>query len=493
MGPKRLGRTIPACRLRACTFILVWACVGLASTLGEDGQAVSAQADLFARAKLEPGKEITVQDPQTGGVGHWILYLPSNYSSDKKWPVIFAYHGLGQQPGVYPFVSLTDGRGYVVVGMEYVDREVREPQVERNIPNLKRIHDLLATRIGIDEKFEFIGGGSQGGFRASDYAEASIDTWAGIIILAAGRGVNATANPLKDSKYAGKAIFLGAGENDANLELARVANDFYKARGADVTLKVFPGLGHAVDDKDPTLKTWLWDHGPGVKANDEFAAASKAQKGGKLGKALSLYMDLALEQRLGEKAASAKSSADPISAGAEKALADAEELLKAGKVARAFSVLTAAAKTYDGSEWGEKLSSRLTQLGKDPALRSQLDQAKIDADADAAEAAALSLEKTGDYQGAIKAYRGYVVAFPRSHRFAEVRSHLQTIENDSNVQRHIASKQADSDCKAWLSLARNYIDSNQPDRARVYLQKVIDTYPGTSYADTAAKLLSTLN
>ena len=70
---------------------------------------------------------------------------------------------------------------------------------------------------------------------------------AGIVILEAGRGVDALVHSAEASKYHGKPIYIGDGEKDANLPMAREAEKFYKDHGADVTLEVFKGIGHATD------------------------------------------------------------------------------------------------------------------------------------------------------------------------------------------------------------------------------------------------------
>lgn len=448
------------------------------------------QSVQLAQAKVEPGHVLKIGDPLTGGSGYWMLYIPSDYVPARKWPVIFNYHGLGNQPTAEPFKSLTDGKGFIVVGMEYEDREIRMPQVEKNLPNLLRIRDALSKKVQMDEKLLFIGGVSQGGFRSADYGEASLDTWAGMIILAAGRGVDAFSHPERNPRYGGKPIFIGVGEKDGNLPGAKVSAEFYASRGADVTLEIFPGLGHAVDEKNAKLKHWLAEHGPLLAVNTNLAAARADEKSGKLGEAYVLYQAAGRDAEPGEQADSAKASAAAIAKNAEEALTAAESLLAAGKNAEGITALTACAKAYAMSEWGDKAKARMVALLNDPAIAGQLAQATIDAAADAAEKAAAGAEKAGDFKRAIAAYQAYVTAYPKSHRIAEVREHLKSLAGNAAIQSAIVSEKAETDCKAWLSMAQSSIDSGLPDRARAYLQKVIDHYPRTPYAETAKHKLA---
>jgi len=49
-------------------------------------------------------------------------------------------------------------------------------------------------------------------------------------------------------------------------------------------------------------------------------------------------------------------------------------------------------------------------------------------------------------------------------------------------------KDADSNCKQWLSLARNYIRAGMPEKAIPYLKQVIEQYGDTDYAKQAREL-----
>jgi hypothetical protein len=70
-------------------------------------------ADPLAELTVTPGKVTKVIDPLTGGSGYWLLYLPKDYSPNRKWPVIFCYHGLSVPPTCYPFDTATGQKGYI--------------------------------------------------------------------------------------------------------------------------------------------------------------------------------------------------------------------------------------------------------------------------------------------------------------------------------------------------------------------------------------------
>ena len=443
------------------------------------------------QAKFEPGQEVKIKDPLTGGAGYWVVYVPSDYVPTRKWPVIFTYHGLGLAPTTGPFRNATDGKGYVVVGMEYEDAVVREPQTKRNVDNLSRIRTLISKSLPVDERLLFLGGFSQGGFRSTDYGEARMDTWAGLIVLLAGRGVDAEAR--KDvPNFKGKPIFIGDGDKDEYFPLAEQARDYYTRHGATVTFEPFRGMGHAVDENDPTFRDWLKEHGPLVEVRDGLAAATAAEGSGKLGSAYAAYQAVAEMADAGPEHDRATSAAQAIATKAQRVLDEAEADLAGQKFADGTRVLMANVKAYSGCEWGEKIDARLKELRTDPAIQSQIAQAKSDAAADLMERQAAMAEREADYKRAIALLQSYVTSYARSHRIAEVRVHLAKLRADKKVQSLIATEQRDADCKGWLGMARNYTDSERPDLAKRYFQKVIDTYPDTPYAQTARKELAAM-
>ena len=445
--------------------------------------------DILAGIKLEPGKSAKITDPQTGGNGYWLVYLPKDYNPNRLWPIIYCYHGHNGEPTVYPFEQLTDGKGFIIIGMEYLDREAGG-RPDPDLPNLQRIHDLLARHVALYEQVQFIGGFSQGGWSTSKLAEPNPDHWAGLIILGAGRG-----SSMRDPQVKSKPIFIGIGEMDPSNAAAKTATDYYKQHDADVTFEEFKGLAHAVDTNDAPLKQWLTTiaaktAGAVVKMKTGMAAAGAAEKKGHLGEALTLYQSVARDG--GDDAASAKAKADEISATADKAFASVEQALTEKRWTDAMRLLASGDATYAGSPIGDKFKARLESVRADPAIKSQIAAARADADAQATESAAQSAEKLGDYKRAIAIYERYVADFSTQPHLPEIRDHLAALKADKTIQAAIASKGADDQCKSWLSMADNYIQSGYPDKARPLLQKIVDEYPDTTYAKTAKKELAEL-
>jgi predicted esterase len=232
--------------------LAAWTSFPAQFSFAADKQAKTAAAPPD-KSVAEPGKIVEVDDPQTG---KWKYWVPKDYTPDRSWPIIYCYHGMGQTAVVWPFRNLTDRVGFILVGMEYVKSSRTAAQrTDDELANLKRIHNLLAKRLQINDRRQFIGGFSMGGWWTSVIAEKEPTLFAGVIILGAGRP---GGNP---PKMTGLPIFIGIGENDPSRQGAEVAAAFYRGKGAAVTLEIFKGRDHSVDTDNAVLKTWLKNHG----------------------------------------------------------------------------------------------------------------------------------------------------------------------------------------------------------------------------------------
>ena len=206
------------------------------------------------KSAVEPGKIVEIDDPQTG---KWKYWVPKDYTPDRSWPIIYCYHGMGQTAVVWPFRNLTDRVGFILVGMEYVKPVgTARQRTEDELANLKRIHNLLAKRLQINDRRQLIGGFSMGGWWTSLIAEKEPTLFAGVVILGSGRA--GSRNP---PRMTGLPVFIGIGENDPSRQAAEVAAKSYRSQGAAVTLEIFKGRDHSVDTDNAVLKTWLDNHG----------------------------------------------------------------------------------------------------------------------------------------------------------------------------------------------------------------------------------------
>lgn len=436
------------------------------------------------QATFAAGKETKILDPKTGGVGWYVVYVPKDYTPEREWPTIFNYHGKNNDPKSWPFKELTDGQGYIVVGMEYLNRE-NTSDVEAEVANLERIRAFVGAKLRLNPKLIFMGGFSQGGWSTSSFSNLYMDQLAGLVIMGAGGSPGSQGAKL----LPGKPVFVGVGEKDDANKNARGASDAYTAKGATVTFEEFKGLAHSVDTNNKPLKDWLLKWGPqnGMIASLNLGRA--AEKAGKLGEAYNLYLATSKMSGGEEAAALAKAISDP----AEKKLADADAAVAAKKFPDAVKIFLAVSQTYPGTPFADKAKSQVQQIQTDPAIKAQIEQLKLEARAQAIETDAQSAEKAKDYARALTLYQTYVTQFPTAPHFAAMKAHLEMLKADKTIQAAAVGQSADRECKGWLLTADNYMQNSMNEKAKPYLQKILDKYGDTKWAAEAKKRLAQMN
>jgi len=447
-------------------------------SIAQAGQPDAKEGVAPEDAKFTPGKEVKVADASSGACGYYVVWTPKNYTPDREWPTILCLHGKTGSPTTWPFKEASDGKDYIIIGFDYKTKDEPAPAID--MENIKKIRTFVETKLKINSKLVLMGGFSLGGWSTSSFSHSYIDKLAAIAIMGAG-GTPA-------SKIKGKPVFIGVGENDQYNKDAKAANEAYKSRGADVTFTEFPGLGHSADPQNKVLKEWLLKVGPQNQMMASLALAKAAEKAGILGQAYTLYASTGAMSGGEEAAATAKAIGDV----AEKLLADADTAMKAKKYADAAKIFTNVNTTYAGSTFAEKAAAQLKFISGDAGVKADIEQAKLDAKADAMEALAVAAEKSKEYARALTTYENYLQQFPKATRFAEVKAHVESLKSDTSIQKSAKSQSAERDCKSWLATADSYIKNNMAASAKPYLQKIVDQYGDTDWAATAKKRMAEL-
>ncbi|MFW6161972.1 MAG: hypothetical protein ACODAJ_04335 [Planctomycetota bacterium] len=456
----------------------------------------SVLAGQAAEADLQPGSETRIEAPRSGGC--FVVYVPCDYRPDRRWPVIFCYHGLNGKPTAQPFRRVLGGEGFVIVGLEYLVRGTQRltiPQlkayIRREAASLERVMAWVAKHLEVDPSMYFVGGFSKGGWTTSGILETVPRKWAGAAILGAARQYfSAPADEPRALR--GKPVYIGCGTEDGNYPHARKAVRFYRDLGARVTFEPYAGLGHEMKWDTEKLPQWLYAHGPRRDLEGRLAAARKAEQTGKLGVAYSLYHELSLVSEQSELCRSAGEAAGRLAERAEALLAEAEKAVAEKRYADAPRPLARVTSRYEGSPFAERADALIRKLQSDPTIQDAIRQAGLDAAADQLEARARAAEKDADYVTAFRLYEQYMAQHPQATRYEEVKAHFEGLKANKALRAKVLDEQAARQCRVWLNLADNYARAGMPAKARAYLRKILTKHDGTDWAAKARDRLAAL-
>jgi dienelactone hydrolase len=266
--------------LKELSFVLS-SCIICMSTTSLFGRGDAANTPQPLAAAVEPntgesklflpGREVRIEtDNKDVGGGCFLVYVPTDYNENRKWPLIVYYHGAGEPLSTQRFQTATDSKGFIIAAMEFGDAPegtVTQGQymayIRREQRSVEAAKVYIARHLKMDRDKMLLAGVSRGGWLVTDMADLNASPWTGMAVFCAGR--RGIIPQMAGGSVRGKNIYIGTGESDQNLEAAKKAADDYRRRAAKVTFDIYPGLGHAVDPNSPALRKWLNDIAKGQK------------------------------------------------------------------------------------------------------------------------------------------------------------------------------------------------------------------------------------
>lgn len=453
-----------------------------------------------AKPKFAPGTQTQVPLPNTKT--SMVVYVPADYIPERHWPVIFNYHARyhsdqWQFATVEPFLKITGGKGFVIVGMNYASKAFYSSPspagAAGEVEAFREAWQMLSKEIELSPKMVFVGGYSLGGFAATAVGEKLMANVSGLVLLSGGRFYLKGGNAPPAELVRGKSVFLGVGAEDAAmLPAAQDAAECYMKLGARVRLEKWTS-GIEIDYDKTQLGKWLLEAGPLQTLTEDLAAARKLERGGKQGKAYLLYQTLATVSATHRDAQAAAKAAAAMADQAKAQLALADKLLAEKDFPKGSGLLKVLAMRYQGCEFGAQAQKRLDEISADPDAQSQMTRDALNAKADAIEAQARQAEERKDYATALSLYERYVADFPQAARFQDVSDRLKALKEDPAVSTRIVASQAEQFCKRNLQLAESYLGAGKPDKARQCLQNIIETHGQTPWAQKARARLAQID
>jgi predicted esterase len=147
------------------------------------------------------------------------------------------------------------------------ERERNEPGITSGLSTIERLVNDVVAR-GIPRQRIVLLGFSQGACLTAEFAASHADRYGGVVIYSGGLiGPPGTTWPYP-GQFGGTPIFLGCSDVDAHVPQARVLEsaEVFTRMGATVTQRIYPGMGHLVNEDEIDFTRGLMDSIRGVVA-----------------------------------------------------------------------------------------------------------------------------------------------------------------------------------------------------------------------------------
>lgn len=141
------------------------------------------------------------------------------------------------------------------------DTASNEPGLSSGLFAIGQLVDTIALH-GISRDRIILLGFSQGACLASEFAVRNPRRWGGVIAFSGGLiGPPGTAWPT-DGAFDGTPVFLGCSDVDSHVPKARVDESagVFSAMGAEVTERIYSGMGHLVNDDEIEFARTMMEH-----------------------------------------------------------------------------------------------------------------------------------------------------------------------------------------------------------------------------------------
>ena len=178
----------------------------------------------------------------------YLIYLPSNYESMEKWPLILFLHGAGERGsnpelvkkyGIQEKLLKNDEFPFVVISPQCPEAAIWEMQFDL----LTELLEEVQRNYNIDEERIYLTGLSMGGYGTWHYAMLNPQKFAAIVPVCGGAMIPKMAKLLKDIPTW---VFHGEKDEAVSIDESRRVVEVLRKYNENVKFTVYPDAGHEV-------------------------------------------------------------------------------------------------------------------------------------------------------------------------------------------------------------------------------------------------------
>ena len=245
------------------------------------------------------------------------------------------------------------------------------------------------------------------------------------------------------------------------------------------------------------LKLIVGRFGKGLSADEyeklkgKLADAEAAEKAKDRPKALKLCAEIVKANEKTSLADRAREIQERIAksgdAEIEKAMA-----LAAKDPLGAVAALEQIADDYAGTSAAAHAKAKIDELKQKPEVKKALGDLAARKEAEQRMGKAEGFLKRGDYAKAIGAFDDIAKDFDGTPAGEKAKARAAELRADPKIGPAAREQEAEKVCKGWLSMGKSYAQNGMTAQAKAQFERIIKEYPGTSFAEEAAKELEKL-
>jgi len=177
---------------------------------------------------------------------------------------------------------------------------------------------------------------------------------------------------------------------------------------------------------------------------------------------------------------------------AAKLLTEAEEMVGRKDYASATIKFREVAGNLGALPAGAKAKQRLTELGRLPEAKAQIDAAERAERATEAMGVAGRLKDGGKHELAYERFKAIARDYAATPVADLAQAEVKKYEADAQFMKQFAENSVGAKAKSMLSMAQSYAAAGRTDLARRKFQDVVEQFPNTPFAATARTELAKL-
>jgi predicted esterase len=211
-----------------------------------------------ASAPNQTEKKFSVQQPIEMD---YLLYLPKEYESQEKWPLVLFLHGAGERGDDLDKVKIHGPPKMAAAGKEFpfivVSPQCKSKRWWEPI-SLGALLDQVEKDYNVDSDRVYVTGLSMGGFGTWNLASHFPERFAAIAPICGGGDSTKAAYTM--GKQVPIWVFHGAKDSVVPLSRSQTLVDAFEKKGADIQFTVYPEAGHdswTETYNNPKLYDWM--------------------------------------------------------------------------------------------------------------------------------------------------------------------------------------------------------------------------------------------